>query len=320
MEPLISVIIITYNQEAYIQQAVESVLRQKVEYPIEILIGEDASTDQTGDILNEWKHEEHLRLFHRDKNRGASANLYDLLKCASGKYIAMLEGDDFWTDENKLQRQMDFLQNHPEYIGCTHECLLVDEKGEPLPVQGLEWISKSREFGIKESKGFYLAGQMGTLMCRNIFKDSGTRYDIIYKAHPMISDRTVQMVLALEGKLYRLKECMSAYRQISSVDKNNATSQYFVKNIHSAYDNFMLTCYLEDFCKQYTESEKISFSYTKKLFFTSAVYQGFWRKSPAVCQDVKKILNSPGVKKWSYLLFLPRGILHKLFQKQKKRY
>ncbi len=319
MEALISVVIITYNQELYIRQSIESVWKQKVNVPIEILVGNDASTDHTKEILEHMKQDPqmHMRMIHREKNIGASANLYDLLKRARGKYIAFLEGDDYWTDCNKLQRQIDFLKKHTKYVGCTHECMLVDENGVRMPGQSLEWISKKREFDIRTHCGFYLAGQMGTLMCRNIFQGSGEKYDIIYKAHPIISDRTVQLALVLNGPLYRMNICMGAYRQFDGQKGENATSRYFTRNDHSHYDNFVLTCDLEAFAQTYM-AKTIQFTYMKKIFFTNAVCQACRRHSYETCRDVRKILHYPGVRQWSYLLFLPRGILRKIIQKLKR--
>lgn len=312
MEALISVIVITYNQERYIHQALDSILSQNTDKVIEILVGNDASTDRTGEILEELNRTHNVTLIQRKQNLGASANLYDLLEKAEGKYIALLEGDDYWTACDKLQKQYDFLEAHPDYIGCTHECLLVDERGNELPEQNLDWLCKKREYAIRDHRGLYLAGQTGTLMFRNIFKDKPGAYEIIKTAHPLISDRTLQMVLALEGSLYRLNVCMSAYRQINKIGEENATSRCFASNIHSAYDSFILTCRLEEYAKGHREGADIDFNITKKMFFTSAVYQCLKKRSSLIYQDIKKILHYPGVNRWSYIFFLPRGIIRKL--------
>jgi len=186
LESLISVIVITYNQERYIHQALQSILSQNTDKVIEILVGNDASTDRTGEILEELARTQNLNLIQREQNLGASANLYDLLEHARGKYVALLEGDDYWTDPDKLQKQYDFLETHPDYIGCTHECLLVDELGNELSDQNLDWLCKKREYTIQDHQGLYLAGQTGTLMFRNIFKEKPDAYEIIRTAHPLI--------------------------------------------------------------------------------------------------------------------------------------
>lgn len=315
--PSVSVIIITYNHEKYIGQALESVLNQKTDFPFEVWVGDDASTDATPRIVHTYQEQwqDKLHVIFRKENTGASANLYDLLQHAAAPYIAFLEGDDYWLDGKKLQKQYDFLTSHPEYTGCTHECRFVDGDGQALEAKPLEWISRDREFGLKNSRGFYLAGQMGTLFCRNLFKGSGDRYSVIRKAHPMISDRTVQMVLALEGTMFRLPETMSAYRRLRGTDGNNATAECFDKNMHSAYDNFRLTCRLEQYAREFTGSDRIDFSYTKKLFFTSAVYQWVTTGTPELYNDIRKILRTEKGRAWRYFLFLPRGIAHKLIQR-----
>lgn len=315
--PLVSVIIITYNHEKYIRQALESVLQQTMLSDVEILIGDDASTDGTRKVIEKYcqRGPERLKGIYREKNIGASANLYDLLKRARAPYIAFLEGDDYWLDSEKLQKQYTFLQKHPNYIGCTHECEFVDENGEKWTGKPLEWISRKREFGLKESKGFYLSGQIGTLFCQNIFEKSGDRYGVIETAHPLISDRTVQMVLALEGEMYRLPDVMSAYRRNSNENGNNATAECFDKNKHSAYDNFVLTCILEKYAREYTGNPNVKFFFTREMFFTSAVYQWISGRTPELLRDIKKILQVEKGQNWRYFLFLPIGILYKLIRK-----
>lgn len=316
-EPLLSVVVITYNHEKYIRQALQSVLEQQTDFEYEILVGEDASTDATPQIVDEFsKSHSHLKCYHRSQNMGASANIYNLFQRASGKYIATLEGDDCWADCHKLQKQVRFLEENSDYIACTHECILVDEQNQMLDKQYLEWISKKEIFDVKESKGFYLAGQLGTLVFRNIFLSPAFDYGIIKEAHPMISDRTIQLVLALHGNIRRLPEKMSLYRQISNTVNQNATSVCFEQNEHSAYDNFLLTERLEEYAKQ-NAKKKYSFAYVKKLFFTSMVWQYLRTHNLEIKKDMKKVLSEKGTSSLAYWLFLPRGIVHKILEKRK---
>jgi glycosyltransferase involved in cell wall biosynthesis len=120
--PMVSVCIITYNQEKYIPQAIDSVLAQKINFPIEILIGEDCSTDATRAIVLEYerKYPRVIRAILSQTNLGANKNLAGLLKEAKGRYIALLEGDDFWTSPQKLEKQVGFLEQHPECTVCFH--------------------------------------------------------------------------------------------------------------------------------------------------------------------------------------------------------
>lgn len=121
-KPLVSICIITFNQERYIGQAIESVLAQETSFPLEILIGEDRSTDATRDIVLQYekKYPQIIRVILSETNRGANQNLACLLKEARGRYIALLEGDDFWTSPQKLRKQTEFLEQHPACTICFH--------------------------------------------------------------------------------------------------------------------------------------------------------------------------------------------------------
>ena len=120
---MIAVCIATYNHEAFIAQAIESVLAQVCDEPIRVYIGDDASTDGTRAVCEQYAaQDERIVYIRRPKNLGLSANTIDLYRriMADGaEYIAMLDGDDYWTDEKKLQRQVDYLREHPE-VGFVH--------------------------------------------------------------------------------------------------------------------------------------------------------------------------------------------------------
>ncbi|HEY5571040.1 MAG TPA: glycosyltransferase [Bacteroidales bacterium] len=119
--PVVSVVIVTYNQEAYISQAIESALTQKCSFPIEIVIGEDGSTDNTGKICQDYalRYPEIIRVTRNETNKGLMNNYFDTMLRARGKYIADCAGDDYWVDPYKLQRQVDLLENNPEVV-LTH--------------------------------------------------------------------------------------------------------------------------------------------------------------------------------------------------------
>jgi glycosyltransferase involved in cell wall biosynthesis len=120
--PKVSVLTTTYNHERYIEQAVRSVATQQTNFPFEMIVGEDCSTDQTRAILLRLQQEFPgiLRLRLRDPNWGRRRNFIDLFHACQGDYIAILEGDDFWTSPHKSQRQADFLDSHPDYAIVFH--------------------------------------------------------------------------------------------------------------------------------------------------------------------------------------------------------
>lgn len=120
-EPIVSVRMSTYNHEPYIAQAIEGVVTQETEYPFELIIGEDCSTDRTREIVFEYqkKYPDIIRVIAWDKNVGMRKNGRRAYMACRGKYIAICEGDDYWHHPGKLQKQIDFLENHPDY-GMVH--------------------------------------------------------------------------------------------------------------------------------------------------------------------------------------------------------
>ena len=122
-QPLVSVIMITYNQEKYIEEAVLSVVNQTTSFPYEIIVADDASTDTTPEIVDNLRKRYHdkIRFIRRDNNLGLQHNFIDAYRHAKGEFIAICEGDDFWCSTHKLQRQVNFLKSHPDCSVCFHK-------------------------------------------------------------------------------------------------------------------------------------------------------------------------------------------------------
>ena len=120
-QPLVSIRTSTYNHEKYIRQCIEGILMQKTTFPFEYIIGEDCSTDGTMAIVKEYaqKYPDVIRVVTDDVNVGMRANGLRCIERCRGKYMAICEGDDWWTDPYKLQKQVDFLESHPDYVMCS---------------------------------------------------------------------------------------------------------------------------------------------------------------------------------------------------------
>jgi glycosyltransferase involved in cell wall biosynthesis len=133
----VSVLIITYNVGEFVAAALDSVLMQEVNFNYEIVIGEDCSTDSTRRIVVEYakRHPAKIRLLLREHNLGMNANFVQTLQACRGKYIALLDGDDYWTSRSKLQKQVDFLDSHSDCSICFHNVTVVyeDSSVEPHP-------------------------------------------------------------------------------------------------------------------------------------------------------------------------------------------
>lgn len=131
---MVSVSMITYHAEAYIREAIEGVLRQQVDFPIELVIGDDCSTDDTRRICEAYvqKYPGIIRLLPAEANMGIAANTARTMGSCRGKYIAVCDGDDIWTDPLKLKQQVDFLERNPAYGIVYTDVETISETGEPV--------------------------------------------------------------------------------------------------------------------------------------------------------------------------------------------
>lgn len=134
--PKVSVSIITYNHAPFIRQALEGVLAQRTDFPFEIVIGDDCSTDGTRKIVKEYAlaHPDLIVPLLPERNLGDSGRkmFMETMKHSRGEFIAILEGDDYWIFDGKLQRQVEFLESHPECSLCFHDAIVIAE-GEDKP-------------------------------------------------------------------------------------------------------------------------------------------------------------------------------------------
>ncbi len=131
--PLVSICMITYNHEDFIKEAIQGVLKQKHSFDIEFVIANDASTDNTNSIIEEIidaNQGVNFKYFNHSSNKGMARNFLFALAACSGSYIALCEGDDFWTDPFKLQKQVDFLETYPDYEMCFTNINIINSLGE----------------------------------------------------------------------------------------------------------------------------------------------------------------------------------------------
>jgi glycosyltransferase involved in cell wall biosynthesis len=206
----VSVCMITYNHEKFIAQAIESVMMQKASFGYELVIGEDCSSDATRDICVAYKEKYpgRILLLLRKKNLGMMPNFIQTLQACQGEYIALCEGDDYWTSLYKLQKQVDFLDSHPGFAICSHNVKVVREGA---PGSGHEWLgAKRKEVSVLED--LLREGSSGatcSLVFRNrVFGDFPAWYHIIQGG-----DWALQVLCASRGKLYYFREVMGVYRQ-----------------------------------------------------------------------------------------------------------
>lgn len=124
--PLVSVCLLTYNHQRWIEEAIESVLKQETGFPCEFIIAEDCSNDQTREIVLRYAEKFPIRLILQEKNKGAMRNLKDLMDAPAGKYVAYIEGDDSWLDPLKLEKQAKLLEQNDDIALCYSNAKMFD--------------------------------------------------------------------------------------------------------------------------------------------------------------------------------------------------
>lgn len=234
-KPIFSVVIVTYNHENYIRKAIESVLCQSEISNVEILIGDDGSSDKTVDILAEYSRKYDYITVFAHCNVGLSKNIYNLFTQASGEYIAILEGDDYWIDSNKLRKQKKIIDTN----GCVSTAcnsLIIDNDDNELGY----WNIRNNSKILTKNEIMYYQTKLlhpSAVMLKNIFLHSGDRFIVIANASRMGGNHSGLInLLANNGGIFLDKETMAVWRSIQAENGTNYSSQK-VDNIENYYES-----------------------------------------------------------------------------------
>ena len=267
MEYKLSVIFITYNHAPYVEKALRSVLDQETDFPFEVVVGEDCSTDGTQDILKKIAAEypEHepssendrqVRLYLRSENSGGrpTLNVYETAMRCKGEYLAYLEGDDYWCDPYKLNKQVKILDEHPEYIAVTHSNKMIDEKDEDITDPKVLSIGDlyAWDEGPFTYKDYcysgHWAGHYASVVSRNIYKNAAMDYTILYRASNFTDDAVILLFLLLQGDIYRMGDVMSVWRYVRKEGAGNWNSIVMKNNLYrdNAYLSKTLMKWVEE--------------------------------------------------------------------------
>ena len=207
--PLVSVRIITYNHALYIRECLEGVFMQKTSFPFEVVIGEDCSTDETRQICKDYKarYPDRINLLTYDKNIGAQENAKRTREACRGKYIALCEGDDYWIDPLKLQKQADFLEENSAYAMCFHNSYV---KFEHKPDKEIELFNEYAKdsYEITDLFGKWLVPTASVMFRRSMVPDYPE-----WLRRAVVGDTPFFILLASQGKLKLLPGIMSVYRR-----------------------------------------------------------------------------------------------------------
>lgn len=297
--PLLSIFCVAYNHAPYIVDCLNGLLSQKTSFPIEIIINDDCSTDGTTEILKKYQkmYPDIIRLVLHEQNCYSKGEKQIILSYiypkARGKYCAICEGDDYWTDTNKLQMQVDFLDSHPDYSMCFHDVDIKTEKGrlwydvfgklEDRDYTGMEnlitWsvptcsmvlrkevygkLPRNPKFTMGDNVLVLTCGRYGKIRC--IPKKMG-----VYRLSPTSwiggqSDKVqrYKYISHYYGLIEEFEECRcdemyqlleSQYFQLLSILKREGDKEEFDK-IKAEYLNYPGTSHFDHFSKYYRKSQ-----------------------------------------------------------------
>lgn len=213
--PLLSIVCDAYNHRDYIREALDSFLMQKTDFKFEILVNDDASTDGTAEIIREYeaKYPGLFRCVYHEENQWGKLHPWKdiLFPMVRGKYVAICEGDDYWTDPLKLQKQVDFMESHPDFAICFHPVTFHYEDGSQP-----DYDFPSREFRFNRD-----VLTLKDLLRRNFIQTNSVVYRWRFHKDPLSlipfgvqpDDWFSHLIIAQTGKIGMLPDTMSVYRK-----------------------------------------------------------------------------------------------------------
>lgn len=249
--PKVSILIITYNQKKFIRQAIDSVLMQKTSFPIEILVGDDFSSDGTREIIQEYEQKHPglvIGVLHpRNMGKNGGINFLETLKRAKGEYYALIDGDDYLTDPLKLQKQADLLDAHPDYSMTFHNALITYEDGSPSHILNGDDMKPfyTVEDLIGEDEIWFMA--TSSTMYRNSIREYPTWF-----RESSSGDIPRLILKAKLGKIGYIPDVMSVYR------KNRAGASY--------HDNERDEVFLRNRIRMYSDiNRELDYRYNRTM-------------------------------------------------------
>jgi glycosyltransferase involved in cell wall biosynthesis len=243
-EPLLSILCETYNHEYFIREAIAGFLIQQTTFPIEILIHDDASTDNTPNIIREYERNYPELIFpiyqkENQYSKGKKPRLAFQFPRARGKYIALCEGDDYWTDPLKLQKQVEFLEGNEDHsMSCHASKMIVDNNTDNYEFSKMS--DKDESYSIQE---FLLPLSKNRIRTESvIFRNKFIENYPEWARKVVVGDFPLFLILASKGKIRYINEVMSVYRKhaggvwTSERNNNEYTKKYYLSTIKMYQD------------------------------------------------------------------------------------
>lgn len=294
---MVSICCLVYNHEKYLRECLEGFVTQKTNFKFEVLIHDDASTDSSVAIIKEYeeKYPDIIKPIYQKENqhsKGVRISMQNQYPRAKGKYIALCEGDDCWCDNQKLQRQVEYLECHDDFSMCFHAAKVINCKTNEEEIQ-----CPYQKNSIAPTSDIILGGGLFVPTASIVFRRKYIMEipEYFYKAD--IGDYPLQLHLASKGKIYFFNNVMSVYRfeREGSWTVNNRKQSNEKKIQHLKIESE----WLEDFNKE------TSYQYSKEiakriLFYQYSIYKLGEKNSKMIFLYAKK------VSKWQYIKTLIR--------------
>lgn len=319
----ISVGVITYNQESTIRQTLDSILAQKGDFDLELVIGEDCSTDATRAICEEyarqWNDEMSrdkslneplalndgkrvIKLLPNTKNLGIMANFARVMRACSGDYIGICAGDDYWCDEHKLQKQLEYIRMHPDVgvvstSGYRHYVLRDEKVPGIAPLHPIEDGDIKKFYFSTNYKGGVYAMPLSLLIKRDVMKY--VDFDEFVKRGFPVEDYPMQAIMAQHCKWGHINDLCVVYR----VYKESAT---FISYDHPKY-------------LQYHKGLMNIRRYLNELFPNDACFSEEWMQEYEFYKEFLLYLHKGNYRKAKQLVFQAPEIIHSMRQYQQAK-
>jgi glycosyltransferase involved in cell wall biosynthesis len=319
--PLASAVIVTYNQEKYIAQTIECALAQKVDFDYEIVIGEDCSTDRTREICLRYqeKYPDIIRVVTSDKNVGLLDNWYRSVKAAKGKYIAGCGGDDYWHRSDKIQKQVQFLEENMDY-GLVHSDYdsYIENKG--ITIKNCFSVKKFKHENASEKPLEFLMTRKApilavTVMIRKTLFDQYFDIALNKREGFMMEDTPLYIEIAANSKIHFIPESFATYRKLEESVTNSRNKKKFLKFWISASKMNLYYCFKYNLPSYVIEMHK-------KNWRHNSLKLAFIEKNIDLAQDVKAKDPNFLLKDWfwylgaKYTLIRPIVLLAKILLKR----
>ena len=298
-EPVVSVCMITYNHAPFIAKSIEGVLQQRSEYPFELVIGEDCSTDGTREIVERYQrlHPDVIRVITSEKNVGSLKNAVRARKACRGKYIAFCEGDDYWHHPEKLQKQVAYMENHPE---CGLVCSNYDVNNIRLNKLTRDFVTY-KKWRIPEQidPSYFTAEEVSSviLTCTVLFRRE--LYERIVEADPylhesdkfMMGDIQVWAEMSAASRITYIPESLVTYHvtEESATRSRNVTNQ-----LRFSISMSELNIYL---CDKYNMPESLR-NMHEDYWCESALRLAMHQRNRSLADEAKRRKRSLDYKDW----------------------